>query len=117
MNEVPVLPADVRGTLPPVVQIYLAYLEAELIQQGHRLADLEARLSQHSGNSSRPPSTDSPAAPPRPTQPASGRTRGGQRGHPGHTRLQLNADAIAEIVIHRLLQHREQTITTSTVLG
>lgn len=104
MNEAPVLSAEVRSTLSPMVQIYLTYLEAELARQGLLLADLQARVNQHSGNSSRPPSTDQPAAPPRPKRPPSGRTRGGQKGHPGHTRLQLSADTIAEIVTHRPLQ-------------
>ncbi len=116
MNEVPVLPADVRCTLPPVVQVYVAYLEAELTQQGQRLVDLEARLNQHSGNSSRPPSTDPPAAPPRPKRPASGRKRGGQKGHPGHTRIQLSADTIAEIVTHRPLQCPSCTLPLEATL-
>jgi transposase len=116
MNEVPVLPADVRCTLPRVAQVYLAYLEAELTQQGQRLADLEARLNQHSGNSSRSPSTDPPAAPPRPKQPASGRKRGGQKGHAGHTRFQLSADAITQIVTHRPLQCPSGTLPLDAAL-
>jgi transposase len=118
MDEQPILPADVRASLPPVVQAYVVFLEEEMTVlrdqvttlhaavatvQG-QLADAQARAQQHSGNSSRPPSTDPPAAPPRPKQPASGRKRGGQKGHLGHTRIQLSADTIAEIVIHRPLQ-------------
>jgi hypothetical protein len=37
-----------------------------------RVAELEARLSQHAGNSSRLPSRDPPSAPPRPPRAASG---------------------------------------------
>jgi transposase len=118
MDEQRILPADVRASLPPVVRAYVAFLEGEMtVLRGQvvtlhaavakvqgQLADAQARAQQHSGNSSRPPSTDSPAAPPRPKQPVSGRKRGGQKGHPGHTRLQLSGDTIAEIVTHRPLQ-------------
>jgi transposase len=118
MDEQPILPAAVRASLPPVVQAYVVFLEEEMTVlrdqvtmlhaavatvQG-QLADAQARAQQHSGNSSRPPSSDPPAAPPRPKQPSSGRTRGGQKGHAGHTRFQLSTDAIAEIVTHRPLQ-------------
>ena len=112
MDEQPSLPAEVRASLPPLVQAYLACLEAKigLLQdqvtkleagmaklQG-QFADVQARAHQHSGNSSRPPSTDPPDAPPRPKQPPSGRKRGGQPGHPGHARLQLAAADLTGVV-------------------
>jgi transposase len=51
-----------------------------------QVRELEARLGQHSGNSSRPPSTDPPGTPP-PARPArTGRKRGGQPGHEKHER-------------------------------
>src|SRR5439155_8329225 len=118
MDEQPSLPAEVRASLPPLVQAYLACLEAKigLLQdqvtkleagmaklQG-QFADVQARAHQHSGNSSRPPSTDPPDAPPRPKQPPSGRKRGGQPGHPGHARLQLAAADLTGVVEHRPLQ-------------
>jgi transposase len=118
MDEQPILPTEVRASLPPVVQSYVVFLEEELTvlrsqvttlhaavaTMQEQLADAQARAQQHSGNSSRPPSTDPPAALPRPKHPSSGRKRGGQKGHPGHTRLQRSADTIAEIVTHRPLQ-------------
>src|SRR5712691_11158325 len=104
MSEVPILPADVRSGLPPVAQVYLAYLEGQLLAQGHRLAELEARLHQHSGNSSRPPSSDPPSVPSRRKKAPSGRKRGGQKGHAGHTRLQLTAENLSGVVEHRPLQ-------------
>jgi len=104
MSEVPVLPAEVRSALPPVAQAYLAYLEAQLMEQAQRLADLEAGLHQHSGNSSRPPSSDPPSAPPRPKHVPSGRQRGGQQGHAGHTRLQLTEENLSAVVEHRPVQ-------------
>ena len=42
-----------------------------------RIAELEDRLNQHSGNSSKPPSSDGPGAlPPARKRPASGKQRG-----------------------------------------
>src|SRR5262245_51008952 len=63
-----------------------------------RVAELEARLGQNSSNSSRPPSSDPPQAPPkRPVQP-SGRKRGGQPGHRGAFRAMLPVEQVDEIV-------------------
>jgi transposase len=77
------------------LQARVAELEAEVAplralvgQLQTRLAQLEARLNQNSSNSSRPPSSDPPAAPARLPKPApSGRKPGGQPGHPGKTRF------------------------------
>ena len=53
-----------------------------------RVDTLEARLNQNSSNSSRPPSTDSPAKKrQRRTQAAEQRKPGGKLGHPGHQRV------------------------------
>lgn len=54
-----------------------------------RIQELEARLKLNSGNSSRPPSSDGPAAPPRPKKEPTGRKRGGQPGHGKHDRSLL----------------------------
>lgn len=104
MSEITVLPADVRSALPSVARAYVTYLEGQLSQQGQRLAELEERLHQHSGNSSRPPSSDPPSAPSRPKKVPSGRTRGGQKGHPGHTRLRLTEENLSGVVAHRPVQ-------------
>jgi transposase len=77
------------------LQARVAELEAEVAplraavgQLQTRLAQLEARLDQNSTHSSRPPSSDPPAAPTRLPKPApSGRKPGGQPGHPGKTRF------------------------------
>lgn len=58
---------------------------AALLALARRVAALEAHLAQTSRNSSRPPSSDPPAAA-RPRRPPSGRRPGGQPGHPGHSR-------------------------------
>ncbi len=118
MSELPILPPEIRAGLPPEVQAYLAFLEGQILVGSGRmhvlenelatlkahLAHLVARIQQNSGNSSRPPSTDPPSAPPRPKPVPSGRKRGGQAGHPGHTRIQLSPVELTGIVDHRPTQ-------------
>lgn len=115
MDEQPTLPADVRASLPPAVQAYLAYQDAQIALLREQIAMLQAQLSKlqlqladaqgrklpHSGNSSRPPSSDPPDAPPRPKRCPTGRQRGGQQGHPGHQRIQLTEENLTAIVPHR----------------
>ena len=55
-----------------------------------RLETLEARLHQHSSNSSRPPSTDAPATKRQRRKTAAERRKpGGKQGHPGHPQVLL----------------------------
>ena len=69
-------------------------LLAKVEQQATQIAALEAentalrrKLGENSSNSNKPPSSDSPAErAARPKDERSGRRRGGQRGHKGHTR-------------------------------
>jgi transposase len=82
------------------VQAEHRLLPQQLATLQTRVAELEARLSQHSGNSSRPPSSDPPSAPPRPPKPASGRKRGAQPGHPGQHRDLLPPEQVTELVVH-----------------
>src|SRR5215218_11439111 len=72
LTELP-LPREIWAATPCAAQ-------ALILTQRERLRDLEARLSRHSRNSSRPPSSDPPQAPACPKAPASGRKRGGQPG-------------------------------------
>jgi transposase len=72
--------------------------QALILAQREHIRDLEARLGQHSGNSSRPPSSDPPQAPVRPKGPTSGRKRGGQPGHRGAFRALLPAEQVDEVV-------------------
>jgi transposase len=85
----PSLPSEVFDALPPAVQAYIRYLEARLT--------VEARLSQTSANSSKPPSSDPPHAKPAPPRAPSGRPRGGLPGHPKRTRPDLPPDTIVEL--------------------
>jgi transposase len=49
------LPPEIRAATPGAAQALIVALQA-------RLRELEARLGQHSSNSSRPPSSDPPQA-------------------------------------------------------
>ena len=95
------LPPDVFAALPPAVQAYIRSLEAVAAQVAAlqaRVAELEARLGQDSSNSSKPPSSDGPQVKPAPPRTPSGKTRGGQPGHPKHERAILPPD---EVIDHK----------------
>ncbi len=93
-------PADWEAT-PPTVQAVVLALLTQLQHLQTQVADLQAQLTQHSGNSSRPPSSDLPNAAPRPAQAPSGRKRGAQPDHPGHHRELVPPDQVSELVVHR----------------
>lgn len=64
-----------------------------------RVQQLEEQLGQDSGNSDRPPSSDSPKArEARGSRARSGRARGGQKGHKGSRRDLLPPDAVDHVV-------------------
>ena len=83
------LPPDLFDALPPAVRAYIRYLEG-------RLADLEAKLTQNSSNSSNPPSSDGPQGKPAPPKTPSGKRRGGQPGHRKHERVILPPDQVVD---------------------
>src|SRR6266536_5947350 len=92
----PAVRAFIRGGLL-ALQLQQAQL-VQLLQANtdlrQRVADLEARLNQHSQNSSKPPSSDPPSAPPRPARVPRGRKPGAQAGHPRHDRPEPEPDQI-----------------------
>src|SRR5262245_49929429 len=92
MSALSPLPAEVFDRLPPEAQAYLRALKTTVRHRQQRVADLEAQLGQNSTNSSRPPSSDSPAVKRAPPKPSSGRRRGGQPGHPLQARPRLPPD-------------------------
>jgi transposase len=65
------------------------------------LRDLQARLGQHAGNSSVPPSANPPAAPKPVVKAPSGRPPGAQPGHAPCQRLRLPAERVQHVVHHR----------------
>ncbi len=92
------LPPDTR----PVVDLMVRLYEDQLAQRDQIIADMEARIrelaaqvNQHSGNSSRPPSSDGPKKPPK-TAPSKGKAKkrpaGGQQGHSGRTLKMVSSE-------------------------
>jgi transposase len=74
----------------------IVQLLAIIQQQAARIAALEARLSQKSSNSDRPPSSDPPFA----KQPSSSTTQGtpgAKRGHPGHRQARLEPTEVIAV--------------------
>jgi transposase len=96
-------PRSVRSVVRALLAVSATYQQqiAELLA---RVAELEARLNQHSQNSSKPPSSDPPSAPPRPPKTPRGRPRGAQPGHERAERPIPEPDTISE--------HRDHYPTT-----
>jgi transposase len=98
-------PHEVWERTPSEAQAYIRALEARvealeaMVQalQEHNRA-LQEQLNQTSRNSSRPPSSDPPQHE-RPHRPRSKRRRGGQPGHPGHTRTLIPVEKVDEVVV------------------
>ena len=88
----PPLPPELFDSLPPVAQAYIRALESLTA----RVAERDARLGQSSANSSKPPSSDGPHVTPAPPEKPSGKTRGGQPGHPRHERVILPPDEVSD---------------------
>lgn len=76
-----------------------ARLEKKLADMEARIADLEARLKAHSGNSSKPPSSDPPWQK-RTAKKSAGNKPGGQPGHPGVARSRLPPERVNHVVTY-----------------
>jgi transposase len=94
MATAPPIPEELWNQLPPAAQ---AAVLAVITTLEARIAELEARINQNSSNSSQPPSSDPPHVKPAPPRPATGRRKGGQPGHPRHTRPTLPPDEVIEL--------------------
>ena len=100
MDTPPAFLHEVWERTRPAVQAYIRALEARvealeaMVQalQEHNRA-LQEQLHQTSRNSSRPPASDPPQSE-RLHRPRSKRRRGGQPGHPGHTRPLLPVEEV-----------------------
>lgn len=86
-------PASVRSLVKSLLTT------VEQLQQ--RVAELEERLNQNSGNSSKPPSSDPPQARKYSQAEPSGRRRGGQKGHVGQGRKLKGPEQVQRVVISR----------------
>jgi len=110
MNDAPPpagIPADAWAATPLTVRYFIGAMltvvdqqQQQLVQLHTQVADLTARLQQHSQNSSKPPSSDPPSAPPRPARVPRGRQAGGQPGHPRHERPAPDPDHIDHVRDH-----------------
>jgi transposase len=83
---------EVLAALVVSLRAELIETRGELARAVARIAELEARLSANSGNSSKPPSSDGltkPAPKPRSLRKKTGRRPGGQPGHDGTTLRQV----------------------------
>ena len=78
----------------------IADLRAANVRLEERVRVLETRVGQHSGNSSRPPSSDLPGPPKRSPSRPSGRGRGGQPGHVAHQRAMAPPGRVDVVTDH-----------------
>ena len=91
---------DRLDQLEAVVRQQKAIIEAQqqtIAALECRVRDLEAKVAQFSGNSSRPPSSDLPGAPPPSRPKRTGRPRGGQKGHKKHARALVPPEQVSRI--------------------
>ena len=81
-------------------QAVILEFRSTITQLQERVRDLETRVGQHSGNSSRPPSSDLQGTPKRPPSRPSGRGRGGQPGHVAHQRAMAPPERVDVVTDH-----------------
>src|SRR5579859_4710271 len=90
MNEepqtVPEITSEEWAQTPPKVQRLFEYLVKRVNALEEEVHNLREQIARNSSNSSQPPSTDSADNKPAKKKPASGKKRGGQKGHAGHRR-------------------------------
>ena len=92
---------ELPATLPEAHQVILSLLDVidglrvEVASLKARVAELEERLNQNSGNSSKPPSQDSPGQrDKRPGKPPTGTKKGAQPGHRKQSRMMIDEAAV-----------------------
>ncbi len=117
------IPARGVGTDPSEAQAYIQALEAcleTLASMVHALQEqvhtLQEQLNQTSQNSSRPPSSDPPQHG-RPRRPRSHRRRGGQPGHPGHTRTLIPVEDVNGIEVMSAPRRQEMQLKLLVPVG
>jgi len=98
METPPALSHEGWEQLPLEAQAYIRALEARVEALEAMVQALQEQLNQTSQNSSRPPASDR-LQHARPRRPRSTRRRGGQLGHPGHTRTVIPVEEVDEVVV------------------
>jgi transposase len=102
--ELPITEEDWNRTPPAVQAVVIALwqqvqaLQVQVAALQAEVAQLREQVGRNSQNSSQPPSSDAPSAPPRPKRAASGRKPGGQPGHTGHGRKLLAVEQVQRVV-------------------
>jgi transposase len=102
--ELPITEEDWNRTPPAVQAIVIAlWQQVQVLQaQGAALqaevTQLREQVGRNSQNSSQPPSSDAPSAPPRPKRAPSGRKPGGQPGHTGHGRKLVLVEQVQRVI-------------------
>src|SRR5262249_39406652 len=98
MRSKPPIPAELWEQIPAAARAALlaafAGYEQQLAALRAEVTGLRAQLGQDSTNSSRPPSSDAPAGKRAPPRAPSGRSKGGQPGHPIQQPAPLPPDCI-----------------------
>jgi hypothetical protein len=92
-------PASVKALVSVLLE-ELSQLRQNNQQMAERLSHLEEQLKQNSSNSSRPPSSDGFGTPKSTASKTSNQKRGGQKGHPGHSRKLYPPEACQDIINH-----------------
>ena len=93
-------PSSVQQALLQVLE-RLAALEEEVSRLRTENERLREQTQRSSRNSSQPPSSDAPSAPPWKPRQSSGRKRGAQPGHEGHQRKLYPVEACRSVSDHR----------------
>jgi len=102
--ELPITEEDWNRTPPAVQAVVIALwqqvqaLETQVAALQTEVAQLREQVGRNSRNSSQPPSSDAPSAPPRPKRAPSGRKPGGQPGHTGHGRKLVSIEQVKQVI-------------------
>jgi transposase len=102
--ELPITEDDWNHTPPAVQAVVIALwqqvqaLQAQVAALQAEVAQLREQVGRNSQNSSKPPSSDAPSAPPRPKRAPSGRQVGGQPGHRGHGRKLVSVEQVQRVM-------------------
>jgi transposase len=94
------------------VRLWVVQLLAVIQQQEARIAALEARVSQNSSNSDRPPSSDPPFVTQSSSAPTKG-TPGAKPGHPGHRQALLAPTEVLEVTPNACACGQQEFPTTT----